>query len=169
VDGKIIPFGQQQNKAAPSQKTQPITIENLRSWWRTADKLGKPEPYKQRIVEIANEFKAGGQLLPQAIEAMQKDSVNRIAQIAHKIVSTLGQQQPDGTIRVNGKVYDVSFHPERQDWAIAHRSGDVILNVQSGRVQINKLTPEILHSFENANSKLDEVLETKKHIAELQR
>lgn len=100
---------------------------------------------------------------------MEKDTVNRIAQIAHKIVSALGQPGDDGTTCVQGKIYDVSFHPQRQDWAIAHRSGDVILDVQSGRVQINRLTPEILHSFESANSKLDEVLETKKQTAGIQR
>jgi hypothetical protein len=163
------PQPQQQNKAAPSQQTQPITIEDLRAWWRTANNLGKPEPYKQRIAQIANEFKATGQLSPQAMEAMQKDTVNRIAQIAHKIVSTLGQHQTDGSTLVQGKIYDVSFHPERKDWAIAHSKGDVILDVQAGRVQINKLTPEILHSFESANSKLDEVLESKKQKAQLQR
>ncbi|MBD2616231.1 hypothetical protein H6G94_34155 [Nostoc punctiforme FACHB-252] len=131
--------------------------------------MGKPEPYKQRIVEIANSFKAGGQLSPQAMEAMEKDTVNRIAQIAHKIVSALGQPGDDGTTCVQGKIYDVSFNPERQDWAIAHRSGDIILSVQSGKVQINKLTPEILQNFENANSKLDEVLEAKRQTAGLQR
>ncbi|MBH8573567.1 hypothetical protein I8752_11185 [Nostocaceae cyanobacterium CENA369] len=170
VDGKIVPFGQQQNKAVPSQETQPITIEDLRSWWRTADKLGKPEPYKQRIVEIANEFKAGGQLSPQAIEAMQKDSVNRIAQIAHKIMSTLGQKRDDGTTRVQGKIYDVSFNPDQRSWAIAHKNGDVILSVQSGRVEINRLTPFVLQAFENANSQLDKSLEKNKtHIVGIQR
>ncbi|MBW4564549.1 MAG: hypothetical protein KME32_26135 [Mojavia pulchra JT2-VF2] len=152
-----------------SAPNQPITVENLRSWWRTADKLGKPEAYKQRIAQIASEFKAGGQLSPQAIEAMQKETVSRIAQIAHKIVSALGQPESDGTTRVQGKIYDVCFHPERKNWAVAHKNGDVILAVQSGQVQINKVTPEILQDFENANSKLDEVLETKKQAAGLQR
>ncbi|MBD2683599.1 MULTISPECIES: hypothetical protein [Nostoc] len=140
-------------------------IENLRAWWRTADNLGKPQAYKERIAQIASEFKATGQLSLQAMEAMEKDTVNRIAQISEKLASSLGQRKDDGTTRVQGKIYDVSFNPERQDWAIAHRSGDVILSVQSGRVQINRLTPEILHSFESANSKLDEVLETKKKTA----
>ncbi|MFN6498987.1 MAG: hypothetical protein RMX65_018585 [Nostoc sp. DedQUE01] len=115
-------------------------IENLRAWWRTADNLGKPQAYKERIAQIANEFKTTGQLSPQAMEAMEKDTVNRIAQIAHKIVSALGQPGDDGTTRVQGKIYDVSFQPERKDWAIAHKNGDVILDVQSGRVQINRLT-----------------------------
>ncbi|BBD63394.1 hypothetical protein NIES2109_62440 (plasmid) [Nostoc sp. HK-01] len=81
----------------------------------------------------------------------------------------MGQTGDDGSTRVNGKIYDVLFNPLRQDWAIAHRSGDVILSVQSGRVQINKLTSEILQDFESANSKLDEVLESKKQTAQLQR
>jgi hypothetical protein len=156
-------------KAAPTQENQPITIENLRAWWRTADKLGKPEAYKQRLAQIAKSFKATGQLSPQAIEAMEKDTVNRLAQISQKIISVWGQPEPDGTTRVQGKIYDVSFHPERKDLAVAHKNGDVILSVQSGGVEINRVTPEILQDFESANSKLDEVLETKKQTAGLQR
>ncbi|MBD2472149.1 hypothetical protein [Nostoc sp. FACHB-145] len=158
-----------ESKSAPSQQTQPITIEDLRAWWRTANNLGKPEAYKERIAQIAREFKAGTQLSPQTIEAMQKDTVNRIAQIAHKIVSALGQHQSDGSILVQGKIYDVSFHPERKDWVIAHKNGEQILVVKSQQVQINKVTPEILHSFESTNSKLDEVLENKKQTAGIQR
>ncbi|WP_190873491.1 hypothetical protein [Aulosira sp. FACHB-615] len=142
-------------KAVPRQ---PITIENLRVWWQTANHLGKPEPYKERIAEIASQFKATGQLSPQAMEAMQKDTVNRIAQIAHKIVSTLGQQQPDGSTRVQGKIYDITFNAHQKDWAIAHKNGDVILDVKSQQVQINKVTPKILQDFESVNNKLDEVL-----------
>ncbi|BBD62742.1 hypothetical protein NIES2109_55920 (plasmid) [Nostoc sp. HK-01] len=169
VNGQIVPFEEQQNKAVPSQESQTITIDHLRSWYATANNLGKSEDYKQRIVQIANEFKVTGQLSPQAREAMEKDTVNRIAQIAHKIVSALGQCEEDGTTRVQGKIYDVSFHPEQRSWAIAHSKGDVILRVQAGRVQINKLTPEIVQQFESANSKVDEVLETKKQVAGLQR
>ncbi|BBD62867.1 hypothetical protein NIES2109_57170 (plasmid) [Nostoc sp. HK-01] len=169
VNGQIVPFEQQQNKAVPSQESQTITIDHLRSWYATANNLGKSEDYKQRIVQIANEFKVTGQLSPQAREAMEKDTVNRIAQIAHKIVSALGQCEEDGTTRVQGKIYDVSFHPEQRSWAIARSKGDVILRVQAGRVQINKLTPEFVQQFESANSKVDEVLETKKQVAGLQR
>ncbi|MBE9210545.1 hypothetical protein IQ244_29390 [Nostoc sp. LEGE 06077] len=156
------------NAVAPCQ-TQPITIEDLRAWWRTSDNLGKPEAYKERIAQIAKEFKTTGQFSPQAKEAMQKDTVNRIAQIAHKIVSALGQPGDDSTTRVQGKIYDLVFNPQSKDLAIAHKNGDVILFVQSGKVQINRLTPEILQDFENANSKLDEVLESKKQASGLQR
>ncbi|MFN6499003.1 MAG: hypothetical protein RMX65_018680 [Nostoc sp. DedQUE01] len=149
---------------------QAITIENLRAWWRTADKLGKPEAYKQRIVEIANSFKVGGQLSSQAMEAMEKDTVNRIAQIAQKLASNLGQHADDGTARVQGKVYDLVLNKEQKDLALAHSKGDVILCVQSGQVQVNNLTPEVLRDFENANSKLDEVLEkNQKQATGLQR
>ncbi|MBD2498890.1 hypothetical protein [Nostoc sp. FACHB-280] len=150
--------------------SQLITIEDLRAWWQTANHLGKPEPYKQRIAEIASQFKATGQLSPQAMEAMQKDTVNRIAQIAHKLASNLGQREEDGTTRVNGKNYDLSLNSERKDLAIAHKSGDEILRVQSGRVQVNNLTPEVLRDFETASSKLDEVLErSQKQTAGMQR
>ncbi|MBD2440570.1 hypothetical protein [Nostoc sp. FACHB-110] len=168
VDGKIMPF-EQQNKTAPSQESQTVTIDHLRSWYIAASNLGKPEAYQQRIVEIAKEFKTTGQLSPKAMKAMEKDTVNRIAQITHKIVSALGQPGDDGSTCVQGKVYDVSFHPERQDWAIAQKNGDVILSVQAGLVQINRISPQVLQDFEAANSKLDEVLETKKQAAGFQR
>ncbi|RCJ17976.1 hypothetical protein A6770_33515 [Nostoc minutum NIES-26] len=157
-------------QATPSQETQPIAIDHLRSWWRTANNLGKPQAYKERIAQIALEFKATGQLSPQALDAMQKDTVNRIAQISQKIVSVWGQPESDGTTRVQGKIYDVSFHPEQRSWAIAHKNGDVILSVQSGKIEINKVTKEILQTFEDVNSKLDEILEkNQKQATGLQR
>ncbi|MBD2683442.1 hypothetical protein, partial [Nostoc sp. FACHB-857] len=57
-------------KAAPSQETQTVTIDHLRSWYITADNLSKPEAYKQRIVEIALEFKVTNQLSAKALAAM---------------------------------------------------------------------------------------------------
>ncbi|MBD2682940.1 hypothetical protein H6H03_36400 [Nostoc paludosum FACHB-159] len=163
------PQPQQQNKATPSQESQTVTIDHLRSWYIAADNLSKPEAYKQRIVEIANEFKAGGQLSPQAMEAMEQDTLSRVVQISQKIASNLGQREEDGTTRVAGKIYDLSLNSERRDLALAHRSGDVILRVQSGQVQVNNLTLEVLRDFENANSKLNEVLESKKQTVGLQR
>ncbi|MDZ8264394.1 hypothetical protein, partial [Nostoc sp. ChiQUE01b] len=34
----------------------------------------------------------------------------------------------------------------------------IILNLQSGRVQTNKVTPQILQTFENANTQIDKIL-----------
>ncbi|MBD2683642.1 hypothetical protein H6G98_39540, partial [Nostoc sp. FACHB-857] len=64
------PQPQQQNKAAPSQESQTVTIDHLRSWYIAADNLSKPEAYKQRIVEIALEFKVTNQLSAKALAAM---------------------------------------------------------------------------------------------------
>jgi hypothetical protein len=158
------------NAVASVAPHQPITIEDLRSWWRTSDKLGKPEEYKQRIAEIANEFKVTGQFSPQALEAMEKDTVSRIAQISQKLASNLGQLEPDGTARVSGKIYDLTLNTERRDLAISHKNGDVILDVQSGQVQISRVTPQVLQDFETANNKLDEILEkNQKQATGLQR
>jgi hypothetical protein len=65
VEGFIVPFPEPQNRAAPNQEvqTQSVTIDDLRNWYNAADKLGKSENYKKRIVEMANGFKAGG-LIP---------------------------------------------------------------------------------------------------------
>jgi len=164
------PQPQQQNKGAPSQESQTVTIDHLRSWYIAADNLGKTDEYKQRIVEVANEFKATNQLSLKAMEAMEKDTVSRIAQISQKLASNLGQSADDGTARVQGKVYDLMLNEEQKDLAIAHKNGEQILVVKSGQVQINKVTPQVLHSFESANSKLDEVLEkNQKQATGLQR
>ncbi|MHC0067776.1 hypothetical protein ACWATR_33625, partial [Nostoc sp. UIC 10890] len=40
------------------EKPPTITIDDLRNWYNAADKLGKPENYKKRIIEVANGFKA---------------------------------------------------------------------------------------------------------------
>ncbi|MBD2473196.1 hypothetical protein [Nostoc sp. FACHB-145] len=160
---------QQQNFAPPSQESQTVTIDHLRSWYIAANNLGKPEEYKQRIVEIANEFKATNQLSAKALAAMEQDTLSRVAQISQKIASNLGQRGEDGTTRVAGKIYDLSLNSERQDLVIAHKNGDVILRVQAGQVQINKVTPQVLQDFESANTKLDEALESKKQTAGIQR
>ncbi|MCC5619404.1 hypothetical protein LC605_30960 [Nostoc sp. CHAB 5836] len=63
----------------------------------------------------------------------------------------------------------MALNSHSKDLAIAHKNGHVILNVQSGQVQINKVTPQVLQDFEAANTKLDQSLENKKQTAELQR
>ncbi|BBD62926.1 hypothetical protein NIES2109_57760 (plasmid) [Nostoc sp. HK-01] len=142
-------------KAVPSQA---ITIEDLGAWWQTVNHLGKPEPYKQRIAEIASQFKAGGQLSPKALAAMEQDTLTRISQVSQKLASNIGQLGNDGTVRVTGKIYDLALNFESKNLAIAHKNGEQFLVVKSGQVQVNKLTPEVLRDFEVANSKLDEIL-----------
>lgn len=147
-----------------------VTIDHLRSWYIAADGLGKADEYKQRIVEVANEFKSTGQISNKALAAMEQDTLTRISQVSQKLASNIGQLGDDGTARVNGKMYDLVLNSQQKDLAIAHKNGDVILRVQAGQVQVSKVTPEVLRDFETANSKLDEVLErNQKQAAGLQR
>jgi hypothetical protein len=153
----------QQVQSASSSSACAVSVDDLRDWYSAADKLGKPEAYKQRIVEIANQFKSSGQLSPAALMAMGKDTeeyqlISRLTKIAQRIGDVLGQPREDGFTYVQGKIYDLSFHAERKDLVIAQKSGEVILSVQSGQVQSNKVTPKILQTFEQANQQIDQNL-----------
>jgi hypothetical protein len=151
-----------------SVKTEPqgvdnrptVTIDDLRNWYNAADKLNKPDEYKKRIVEVANGFKSGEQLSQLALAAMSKDikefgDISRLTQISQRIGMVLGKLKQDGFTEVKGKVYDLSFNTERKDLTIRERNGDVVLGVQSGKVQTNRVTPEILQTFEIVNSQID--------------
>ncbi|MBE8968065.1 hypothetical protein IQ277_18145 [Nostocales cyanobacterium LEGE 12452] len=142
------------------EKLPTVTIDDLRNWYNAADKLGKPENYKKRIIEVANGFKAGEQLSAQALTVMNKDTfeleaISRLTQIAQRIGMVLGQSRQDGFTEVKGKVYDLSFNTERKDLTIQQKNGDVVLGVQSGKVHTSRVTPEIIKTFEGANSLLD--------------
>ncbi|MFN6454718.1 MAG: hypothetical protein RM022_021285 [Nostoc sp. EfeVER01] len=52
----------------------------------------------------------------------------------------------------------MAFNTQQRDLTISQKNGEVILNLQSGQVQINKLTPEILQTFEDANTQIDKIL-----------
>ncbi|MBD2303289.1 hypothetical protein, partial [Nostoc sp. FACHB-190] len=106
-------------KTPPSQESQSVSIDHLRSWYIAADGLGKPDDYKKRIVEVANNFKAGGQLSPKALAVMEQDTLTRISQVSQKLASNIGQLGNDGTVRVTGKTYDLALNSERKDLAIA--------------------------------------------------
>ncbi|QLE45655.1 hypothetical protein FD723_35995 (plasmid) [Nostoc sp. C052] len=169
IDGKIVPFSQAQSQVTSTQEVQnsSVTIDDLRQWYSAVDKLGKPEAYKQGIVEVANSFKTSGQLSPQATAAMSKDkqdleAVSRLTQIAQKVGMVWGQPAPDGFTFVNGKTYDLSFNAQTKNLALAHKNGDVILSLEAGKVQINKVTSEVLQTFENANTQVDKALAQKK-------
>jgi hypothetical protein len=162
VEGFIVPFPEPQNRASPNQtvQTQSVTIDDLRNWYNAADKLGKSENYKKRIVEVANEFKAGEQLSAEALTVMNQDTfeleaISRLTQIAQRIGMVLGQSRQDGFTEVKGKVYDLSFNTECKDLTIQQKNGDVVLGVQSGKVHTSRVTPEIIKTFEGANSLLD--------------
>ncbi|MBN3959246.1 hypothetical protein [Nostoc sp. NMS8] len=151
-------------KTEPSgvEKPPTITIDDLRNWYNAADKLGKPENYKKRIVEVANEFKSGEQLSAQALTVMNKDTsdlvaISRLTQIAQRIGMVWGKPNENGT-QVLGKIYDLAFNTQQRDLTISQKNGEVILNLQSGQVQTNKLTPQVLQTFEDANSQIDKIL-----------
>ncbi len=164
VDGKIVPFPEPQNRASPNQTVQPqsVTIDDLRNWYNAADKLGKSENYKKRIVEVANQLKSGEQLSAEALTVMNKDTfelevISRLTQIAQRIGMVWGKSNENGT-QVQGKIYDLAFNTQQRDLTISQKNGEVILNLRSGKVQTNQLTPEILQTFEDANTQIDKIL-----------
>ncbi|MBD2472147.1 hypothetical protein [Nostoc sp. FACHB-145] len=61
-----------------------------------------------------------------------------------------------------GKIYDLSFNAQTKDLALAHKEGDVILSLETGKVQINLVTSEVLQTFEKANAQIDRALAQKK-------
>ncbi|MBD2527333.1 hypothetical protein [Nostoc sp. FACHB-133] len=144
------------------EKLPTVTIDDLRNWYNTADKLGKSENYKKRIVEVANKFKAGEQLSAQALTVMNQDTfelerISRLTQIAQRIGMAWGKSNENGT-QVQGKIYDLAFNTQQRDLTISQKNGEVILNLQSGRVQTNKVTPQILQTFEDVNTQIDKIL-----------
>ncbi|WP_229497248.1 hypothetical protein [Nostoc mirabile] len=144
------------------EKSPTITIDDLRNWYNAADKLGKSENYKKRIVEVANGFKAGEQLSAQALTVMNQDTfeleaISRLSQIAQRIGMVWGKSDENGT-QVQGKIYDLTFNTQQRDLTISQKNGEVILNLQSGQLQTNKLTPQILQTFEDANSQIEKIL-----------
>ncbi|MHC5853903.1 hypothetical protein [Nostoc sp.] len=144
------------------EKLPTVTIDDLRNWYNAADKLGKSENYKKRIVEVAYGFKAGEQLSAQALTVMNQDTfelerISRLTQIAQRIGMVWGKSDENGT-QVQGKIYDLAFNTQQRNLTISQKNGEVILNLRSGKVQINKVTPQILQTFEDANSQIDKIL-----------
>jgi hypothetical protein len=144
------------------EKPSTVTIDDLRNWYNAAEKLGKPENYKKRIVEVANGFKAGEQLSAEALTVMNQDTfeleaISRLTQIAQRIGMVWGKSDENST-QVLGKIYDLAFNTQQRDLTISQKNGEVILNLQSGQVQTNKVTPQILQTFEDANTQIDKIL-----------
>ncbi|BAZ33791.1 hypothetical protein NIES4074_63050 (plasmid) [Cylindrospermum sp. NIES-4074] len=165
VDGKILPFPQAQNQVTPPQETHlpSVTIEDLRNWYDNANSLGKSDDYKKRIVEVANAFKAGQPLSGKAYAAMQQDKtqlekLHRLTEMAQRIGAVWGQPAQDGSTVVRGKVYDLAYNAERKDLAIAHKNGQIIFSLESGKVQTNQITQELLQAFEQANNHAQAIL-----------
>jgi hypothetical protein len=68
-----------------------------------------------------------------------------------------GQPIEDNLTLVSGNIYDLAYNAERKDLAIAQKDGEVLLKVETGKITVNKLTPQLLETFENANKKLEEI------------
>lgn len=165
VEGFIVPFPEPQNRASleATVQTQSVSIDDLKNWYNAADKLGKSEDYKKRIVEVANQFKSGEQLSPQALTVMNKDTcefegISRLTQIAQRVGMVRGVTREDGFTQVQGKIYDITFNAQQRDLTISQKNGEVILNLESGKVQTNKVTPQILQTFEDVNTQIDKIL-----------
>ncbi len=144
------------------EKYPTVTIDDLRNWYNAADKLGKSENYKKRILEVANQLKSGEQLSAEALTVMNKDTfeleiISRLTQIAQRIGMVWGKSNENGT-QVQGKIYDLAFNTQQRDLTISQKNGEVILNLRSGKVQTNQLTPQILQTFEDANTQIDKIL-----------
>jgi hypothetical protein len=112
---------------------------------------------------VANLFKSGQPLSDKALAAMNSDtqdyqSLSRLTQIAQRLSTVLGEQKSDGSHQVNGKVYDILFDSDRKNLTVSNKNGDIILGVQSGKVQSNKVTPAVIQAFEQANTKVDQAL-----------
>lgn len=69
-----------------------------------------------------------------------------------------GQPAQDGFTVVRGKVYDLAYNGDRKDLVIAQKDGDVLLKVETGKITVNKITPQLLETFENANTKVEAIL-----------
>ncbi|MBC6435509.1 hypothetical protein FM036_39310 [Nostoc sp. HG1] len=54
--------------------------------------------------------------------------------------------------------FDLTFSTERKDLTIAQKNGEIVLNLESGKVQTNKITPQILQTFEEVNTQIDKIL-----------
>jgi hypothetical protein len=97
---------------------------------------------------VANLFKSGQPLSDKALAAMNSDTQD------YQSLS----QKSDGSHQVNGKVYDILFDSDRKNLTVSNKNGDIILGVQSGKVQSNKVTPAVIQAFEQANTKVDQAL-----------
>lgn len=134
-----------------------VTINDLQDWYNNAQKLGKPESYLTRILEVTNQFQDGQPLSDNAFSAMQQDKtqleqLGRLTEMAQRIGAVWGRTEGNGSTVVRGKVYDLTYKSDTKDLAISLKNGDIVLSVQCGQVKINKVTPEIFQTFEQANN-----------------
>ncbi|MBE9037608.1 hypothetical protein [aff. Roholtiella sp. LEGE 12411] len=163
INSQVPTIPSKEVKTEPDGVANRPVIDDLRDWYAAADKLGKPSEYKKRIVEVAERFKSTQQLSSKALFAMNQDTeqyriLSRLTQIAGRISPILGESTSDGSFQVKGKIYDIFLNPERKDLIISQKNGDVVLGIQSGKIKTNKVSPDIIQTFEQANAKVDQLL-----------
>lgn len=144
------------------------TIEQLRTWYLTAQKLGKSAEYIQRIAEVGNEFKSGTGLTDKARLAMNNDfqelhSINRITQIAQRIGDVFGNRQENGEIIVQGKEYSIAINNFQKDLRINKKDGTVLLDIQLGQIKESKVSVEVIDVFEEINQNINQSLASVKN------
>jgi hypothetical protein len=52
----------------------------------------------------------------------------------------------------------LAYNAERKDLAIAHKDGQLIFSLESGKVKTNQVTQSVLQAFEQANNQAQAIL-----------
>ncbi|MTJ10786.1 hypothetical protein FJR04_24470, partial [Anabaena sp. UHCC 0204] len=149
-------------------QNQETTLEKLRTWYLTAQKLGKSAEYIQRIAEVGSEFKSGAELTEKAVLAMNNDfqelhSINRITQIAQRMGDVFGIPQDNGDVIVQGKEYLISINNSHKDLTIIKKDGTVLLDIKLGQINQSRISAEVIDIFEEINNNINQSLASVKN------
>jgi hypothetical protein len=147
---------------------QETTLEKLRTWYLTAQKLGKSAEYIQRIIEVGNQFKSGVELTEKAVVAMNNDfqelhSINRLTQIAQRMGDVFGIPQDNGDVIVQGKEYLISINNSHKDLTIIKKDGTVLLDIKLGQINQSQMSAEVIDVFEEINNNINQSLASVKN------
>ena len=147
---------------------QETTLEKLRTWYLTAQKLGKSAEYIQRIIEVGNQFKSGVELTEKAVVAMNNDfqelhSINRLTQIAQRMGDVFGIPQDNGDVIVQGKEYLISINNSHKNLTIIKKDGSVLLDIKLGQINQSQVLAEVIDVFEEINNNINQSLATVKN------
>jgi hypothetical protein len=147
---------------------QETTLEKLRTWYLTAQKLGKSAEYIQRIAEVGNQFKSGVELTEKAVVAMNNDfqelhSINRLTQIAQRMGDVFGIPQDNGDVIVQGKEYLISINNSHKDLTIIKKDGTIILDIKLGQINQSQVSAEVIDVFEEINNNINQSLASVKN------
>ncbi|WP_071192113.1 hypothetical protein [Trichormus sp. NMC-1] len=147
---------------------QETTLEKLRTWYLTAQNLGKSAEYIQRIIEVGNEFKSGVELREKAVVAMNNDfqelhSINRLTQITQRMGDVFGIHQENGEVIVQGKEYLISINNSHKDLTIIKKDGSVLLDIKLGQINQSQVSAEVIDVFEEINNNINQSLASVKN------